>query len=338
MVLTALGSGLLSAGTSLLGNLLGFGAQERANKQNMKLAEYQYSKNLEMWNRNNAYNDPSSQMARLKAAGLNPNLVYGNGVVGNTSGPAPQYDAPHLQSYQQFGDLGVGQAMSVYQNARMNDSAIKKNEAETENILSTKGLTDVQTQLKKIDLYREQWKNEPTDDGKSFWQSMMEMEKEKLALGNANITEDTNVKKSMWHESKVRQQQILVNTQLLRNKIVTEQYTQKQIQAFTAKLFSDIRRNEVLNSLAPYQVAQLEAAVIEASARTRNLNSQSRRNAVESAIREKLLYNGIDLDNRGWMNTGASLDKGAAILDYVRGITSPYVEDLKSIFFNILGL
>lgn len=34
---------------------------------------------LEDWNNQNAYNSPTAQMERLKAAGLNPNLVYGKG-------------------------------------------------------------------------------------------------------------------------------------------------------------------------------------------------------------------------------------------------------------------
>ena len=38
-----------------------------------------YNKSLEQWNRENEYNKPINQMARLKEAGLNPNLVYGNG-------------------------------------------------------------------------------------------------------------------------------------------------------------------------------------------------------------------------------------------------------------------
>lgn len=34
---------------------------------------------LDMWNRQNAYNAPAAQMQRLKDAGLNPNMIYGNG-------------------------------------------------------------------------------------------------------------------------------------------------------------------------------------------------------------------------------------------------------------------
>lgn len=49
-------------------------------------ASTQWNRDLAMWNMTNAYNSPAEQMARLKAAGLNPNLVYGSGnVTGNTA-------------------------------------------------------------------------------------------------------------------------------------------------------------------------------------------------------------------------------------------------------------
>lgn len=56
-------------------------------------AELAWEREVEMWNMQNEYNDPSSQMERLKAAGLNPHLVYGNGVTGNNASSAPSYNA-----------------------------------------------------------------------------------------------------------------------------------------------------------------------------------------------------------------------------------------------------
>lgn len=53
--------------------------QDRAARYNMQLAQYQNSANIAQWDRENAYNDPSAQMARYRAAGLNPDLIYGNG-------------------------------------------------------------------------------------------------------------------------------------------------------------------------------------------------------------------------------------------------------------------
>ena len=84
---------IIAAGVTAAGAL---GSQLLGNAQARKMADYEFSNNLKMWNLQNAYNSPAQQMQRLKEAGLNPNLVYGNGAVGNTSGNLPQYNAPTL--------------------------------------------------------------------------------------------------------------------------------------------------------------------------------------------------------------------------------------------------
>lgn len=43
-----------------------------------------------IFERDSAYNSPQAQMERLKAAGLNPNLMYGQGTLGNVQGSAVQ--------------------------------------------------------------------------------------------------------------------------------------------------------------------------------------------------------------------------------------------------------
>lgn len=45
--------------------------------------------NEKRWNIQNEYNSPKAQMARFKAAGLNPHLIYGQGNEGNASTQAP---------------------------------------------------------------------------------------------------------------------------------------------------------------------------------------------------------------------------------------------------------
>lgn len=61
---------------------------EKNRKYNFQLAQMQNSWNIAMQDRENAYNTPSAQKARLEAAGLNPDMMYG-GVVSNTSAPSP---------------------------------------------------------------------------------------------------------------------------------------------------------------------------------------------------------------------------------------------------------
>lgn len=136
---------LISAAGGLVGNLLGFGSQSATNKANMKLAEYQYEKNLEMWNRNNEYNTPLAQRQRMEAAGFNPNLVYGHGSVANTSTSVPQYSAPTLGAYTNFsniGELALNSYLALKNSAAdvdLKESAAEKNRADAQNLRDENG-------------------------------------------------------------------------------------------------------------------------------------------------------------------------------------------------------
>lgn len=80
----SIGSGVISAGANLLSNVI-------TNRANERMQQKQNAWNLEMWNRNNEYNSPAAQMQRLQAAGLNPDLMYGQNAgdaSGNSSSPA----------------------------------------------------------------------------------------------------------------------------------------------------------------------------------------------------------------------------------------------------------
>lgn len=113
-------------------------AVEEQNEGNMRLAEYQYSKNMEQWNAQNAYNTPAAQMQRYKDAGLNPNLVATQGTPGNAAS-SPQYEAPKLSAYTNYqsglGKLGniFPQALSLmstmqeYQNAKYQGDVLQEN-------------------------------------------------------------------------------------------------------------------------------------------------------------------------------------------------------------------
>ncbi|QRV61748.1 DNA pilot protein [Microvirus sp.] len=97
----ALGSAAISGGAGLIGS----GLQYLFNK---KLAEKQNEYNLNMWKMQAEYNSPQAQMERYRAAGLNPNLIYGQGNNGNMSN-APQMvtpNAPHIdKEMQRLGEL-----------------------------------------------------------------------------------------------------------------------------------------------------------------------------------------------------------------------------------------
>lgn len=122
---------LIGAGASILGNVLNVGSQKQTNEAQLDWSREQFAKQREYaladWEMNNQYNSPAEQMKRLKAAGLNPNLVYGNGAT-TTAGPIRSTES---QAYKptapQVETGGLTQAlMSMYD--------IQLKQAQTDNV------------------------------------------------------------------------------------------------------------------------------------------------------------------------------------------------------------
>jgi len=112
--ISALGAGasaVLGAGGGLLNTLLG-------NKKRIELADYSYGKDMDMWNIQNKYNHPAQQVARLKEAGLNPNLLYGQGVQGATGQAKeyPKYQKPKIDYTIELPNLL--NSLSLYQDIK----------------------------------------------------------------------------------------------------------------------------------------------------------------------------------------------------------------------------
>lgn len=93
-------AGLVTGGLSAIGNAITGGASARKQYQyQSKLMDKQNNFALSMYNMDNRYNSPVMQRARLEQAGLNSNLMYGNGGIQNTSSGAPgsaSGQAPHV--------------------------------------------------------------------------------------------------------------------------------------------------------------------------------------------------------------------------------------------------
>lgn len=93
-------SNIITGGIAAIGNAITGGASARKQYQyQSKLMDKQNNFALSMYNMDNRYNSPVMQRARLEEAGLNPNLMYGNGGIQNTSSGAPgsaSGQAPHV--------------------------------------------------------------------------------------------------------------------------------------------------------------------------------------------------------------------------------------------------
>lgn len=120
-------SGLLNVLTlGVLPALNYLGARE-TNKTNIKLAKQGQAFEEKMWNKNNLYNSPLQQMSRLQQAGLNPNLIYGNG--SSSTGLSSSYPRAHVATVtneMQNLTSGVLPALSLYQDMKVKDAQIQQ--------------------------------------------------------------------------------------------------------------------------------------------------------------------------------------------------------------------
>lgn len=127
---------------SSIGSIGGLFAQGNMNKKNRRWNEQMYAKQradaLADWNMQNEYNSPLAVMQRYKDAGLNPNLLYGEG----TSSPASMVRSSSPGNYQGKAPdfASVGSVVIDALQAKALRANIQRTEAETSRIEeSTRG-------------------------------------------------------------------------------------------------------------------------------------------------------------------------------------------------------
>lgn len=96
---------------------------EKTREYNLKLAQMQNQWNVEQWQRENDYNLPANQVARLKAAGLNPDLLYGGGV-DNTSATSPQMTAGAAGAPMDWSSLANLSPVNSYLDAQLKQAQL----------------------------------------------------------------------------------------------------------------------------------------------------------------------------------------------------------------------
>lgn len=138
-------------------------AFERESKfaREERLAQQQWIE--QMYEKNNSYNSPAAQMQRLKDAGLNPDLMYSRGDVGNATAPeapqqamTPRYNVIPTNTYGQTAQIAADAGLKAAQ-ARLADSQSKKTDTEesllTADYLLRKARTESDIELNNSTIY-----------------------------------------------------------------------------------------------------------------------------------------------------------------------------------------
>ena len=110
---------LLASGATSAFNALSTNFQNAKSREwSRQMYDRQYSDNINFWRMQNAYNDPSAQMARLRKAGLNPALLYGgsgagasgqSGAIASPDVQRPEFNAPRIGDFLGEGLTNVHQ-------------------------------------------------------------------------------------------------------------------------------------------------------------------------------------------------------------------------------------
>jgi hypothetical protein len=124
--------------------------------QSKSLMRYQAQLNQQAIDVQNRYNSPIAQMERLRQAGLNPNLVYGNGVDGNQSSAASVGSAPRAPQ----ADFDFADSVSNVFRRRQIENETRLTAANEQKILADKLLS----QARYLDIMQEVARKDATFD------------------------------------------------------------------------------------------------------------------------------------------------------------------------------
>lgn len=192
---------VIAAGATLGGAGINAASQGKINRKtrqwNEKMYTIQRQHAQDDWHLQNEYNSPRAQMARLKEAGLNPNLVYDNGAttiappVRSTEAKSWNPEAPNLGS-------GISDSILSYIDTRMKEKQI--NLLDTQNTVAQNDAAmrlaqianlNVQTANTVQNTAKSQFELDLAKDLRSGSLQMQQLQNDKLAAENHKIAVDT---------------------------------------------------------------------------------------------------------------------------------------------------
>lgn len=147
-------------------------AQKRSFEYNMQMAQYQNEVNRENWHMQNQYNTPSAQMARLKEAGLNPNLVYGGGSAQTPATSIHAMPGATMQAYQ--GHWRIADAVGTALDGAFKAMQVKKAAQEVKNLEESQRVTHFDASLRELQIIGQKFANSKTKAEADLWRELYE--------------------------------------------------------------------------------------------------------------------------------------------------------------------
>lgn len=283
---------VIAAGIGLAGQLVNSGIQGGMNRATRKWNERMYGQQrkdaLADWAMQNEYNSPLQQMARLKAAGLNPNLVYNNGA---THSAQAVQKSDMKQWSPQAPQFDFGQIIDQYLGTQQRQNAINVGKEQLEAL--------------KLENINKGIKNVKDAKGLPFVERMLESTLERNAASIAAMRQQTQFSISENARRELRNTAD-INVAVQRALNIEQQTTNDKAKLENLKVTKDILIEQ--GNLAKLNRLWKEAGLTNNSSRLDWLLAQF---AMDPENANKRLQNYIDAMGRlakgGAQQTGAKL-------------------------------
>lgn len=278
-----------------------FNSIEAAKARQWQSDESQLSRDweLDMWNRNNEYNDPSAQRARLEAAGYNPNALVGStgsyqsavsqvpGSSVASAGPsassssAPQQIAPQFQA--DFSSV-ANAINSYYQNKAIASQTTGQDISN--DIQSTLGKDAVRAHIMSELNGRSEWLLPEYSSGRnSRVNDLLGLDMNKMILENEALDSTINL-----HIAQGSLAYMQAEAQIILNKHLDAQQ-QADLMVKAAEIYSNVMQGNLSKEKAKTEVKnQLKIAAETAGIKLNNKQMEETSYAVISAIRQEAEY------------------------------------------------
>lgn len=291
-----------------IGGLFDIATSALNNKYQQEQMQLQNQMNIDQWNRENQYNSPTAQMQRLSAAGLNPNLVYGNGAT-TLSASSPKLEAAQKKAP----DLGQYAVMAV--NAMLKQKELDIREKEVD---SKVNLNASQAQWNKVrsDLDDLKLALEEVTFNNSVAKSDLMLQKLRETIDNLNASTRNyesmiglNAVRGENLQSQTKLNEVKVQETFSRIKNIDEDTKLKAVEQVLKNSQVDLTNQQVLKLIAEIEQLQITGQLTKANA------DKAR---AEAGISQKELSNMLKYGKRSF--NGALSDvyaPAAAFLDWL---------------------
>lgn len=265
-------SGAISGVAGLGSSLINYYAQEEANEANKQLAKANRAFYQQQWMRENAYNDPSAQMARLQAAGLNPSLMYGDGASGlQGSASMAEVDAARVAA-PQLDPLMMAQIANLTAQTEKTKTETKKTEEEIDLTKAQADFTRGQIKVGETVAMYNLALTDLTKDQQKKITAEIEALGAQVALANSNIQKNAAQINAMDEQTKIAWFNSFLKseeTEALCAKYAAEtDFTKEQMKYYAAmaiakinNIKSDTALNEAKKGLTDKQAQEVDQAI-----------------------------------------------------------------------------